>query len=223
MDLGAYDIANPYALRASDFGDDMDSYHAALGFLGDVACGEPEEKALQRNGGTPGMLVAWEGVGKFRRVLGKCRQAGQAAREYEARKREQTEDPFRTPARSRLDKLFDPFRRGAPRPDASPGYLRAFTEATRAMTAATDGERAAPGEQRFVSFEDLSPEQAAMAAAQQMPNRERGPAGGRIWDRPINQASFPWPMHSDGTQMPLQRGVTSGVPGLDENDTGGER
>jgi len=150
VDLGAYDIANPYALRASDFGDDMDSYHAALGFLGDVACGEPEEKALQRNGGTPGMLVAWEGVGKFRRVLGKCRQAGQAAREYEARKREQTEDPFRTPARSRLDKLFDPFRRGAPRPDASPGYLRAFTEATRAMTAATDGERAAPGEQRFV-------------------------------------------------------------------------
>lgn len=83
MDLtSGYDLPNPYGLQASDFDHDMDSYRAALGFLGDVSCGVDEEKALADNGGSPHLMRSWEGSQRFRRVLGKVRRMGEEEREH---------------------------------------------------------------------------------------------------------------------------------------------
>lgn len=84
MDVSAgFDIPNPYGLQASDMNYDMDAYRSALGFLSDLLGGSDETKALEANGGSPMLLKAWEGSGKFRRVLAKCRAA--ASRDRTAR------------------------------------------------------------------------------------------------------------------------------------------
>lgn len=88
MDLASsFDIPNPYGLRASDFDHDMDGYEAALRFLGDLATGTPEPEALTNNGGSPAMMRRWTSNGKFRRVLGKARDAGLHERSVAEEKR----------------------------------------------------------------------------------------------------------------------------------------
>lgn len=81
-DLSAgFDTPNPYGLMAGDFGYDLDAYHVALRFLSDLSGGSVEAEALEANGGSPAQLRAWERNEKFRRVLGKCRRAGETERE----------------------------------------------------------------------------------------------------------------------------------------------
>lgn len=93
MDVSSgFDIPNPYGLRAADFDYDMDSYGVALAFLADMAGGSSEDEALEANGGSPAAKRSWETARAFRRVLAKCRQAGDAEREYRARKPEQQPD-----------------------------------------------------------------------------------------------------------------------------------
>lgn len=81
-----FDIPNPFGLLASDFGHDIDSYSAALKFLGDLASGVDEPRALETNGGSMPLLRSWERSGKFRKVLGKCRAAGAAEMALRARR-----------------------------------------------------------------------------------------------------------------------------------------
>lgn len=83
MDLSSgFDVKNPYGLLAADFDHDMDAYDIALRFLGDLATGTDEAKALEQNGGDQAMMRRWESSRKFRRVLGKARAAGAAERAY---------------------------------------------------------------------------------------------------------------------------------------------
>lgn len=83
-DLSAsWDINNPFGLICADFDYDLAGYSAALGFLSDLAGGTIEADALKINGGSPAQLQAWQQSGKFRRVLAKCRRAGQAERDHE--------------------------------------------------------------------------------------------------------------------------------------------
>jgi hypothetical protein len=93
-----FDIANPYGLRAADFDYDMDSYGSALTFLSDLAGGSSEAEALEANGGSPAAKRSWETSRAFRRVLAKCRQAGEAEREYLAREAAAKESEPEKPA-----------------------------------------------------------------------------------------------------------------------------
>jgi hypothetical protein len=166
-DLSAdgFDIPNPYGLRAADFEHDMDSYRLALRFLGNLSAGDTEERALSVEGGTPAHMRKWEGSARFRRALNKCRRVATEERAYEAQKA-QRGDPWRTPPRRGM---FDPFSRAATawRERASArDWLAALTGAVHAQP-----EPARPGEQRFVPFTDLTPQEAAAAAAQQMPQQ----------------------------------------------------
>lgn len=90
MDLrgNGHDIPNPYGLLAADFDFDTESYGIALSFLGDLASGSTEDRALQVNGGTQELMRSWANSAKFRRVLGKCRQASERERAYQARSQE---------------------------------------------------------------------------------------------------------------------------------------
>lgn len=134
-------------LHGSKLPDGAKDYLSVVGSCGD------EEQARRECEVSAADVARWSRDDEF---IDHRRQALAHFEGWKDWKRQDTEDPFRTPPRSRLDKLFDPFRRGAPAPDASPAYLRAFGDAARAIGAAeTDGERAAPGEQRFVAFEDL--------------------------------------------------------------------
>ncbi len=218
--MSRYDIPNDFDLLAADFDHDVGSYRAALAFLGDVCCGVPEAKALGDNGGTPGLLVAWEGIQKFRRALGKARLAGEAERQHAARKREEA-DPYRTPPRRGF---WDPFRRGARAPDASPGFLGAFRRSAQAANA-QDGPPP-PGGQRFTAYEDLTDAQVAEANGQQRQMREPLPAPSDVWAPFANRASqsFPWPTDSSGQPLPLQRGEVSEIPGVGrvKPETGGK-
>jgi hypothetical protein len=86
VDLSSgFDLPNAYGLRAEDFDFDMDSYRAAMAFLGDTSVGVGEEKALADNGGSPHLMRSWEGSQRFRRVLGKVRRMGEEDRERVAK------------------------------------------------------------------------------------------------------------------------------------------
>src|ERR1035437_6846205 len=74
----AFDIPNPFMLRAADFDYDGTSYTVALKFLSDLAGGTVESDALKINGGTVPMLRSWQRSDRFRRVHDKCRRAGEA-------------------------------------------------------------------------------------------------------------------------------------------------
>jgi len=81
MDLSSsFDIPNPFGLLAADFGHDLDSYRAALGFLADLATGSEHDTALTANGGNKGLLIGWKRSDKFRRVYAKCQKAGEEER-----------------------------------------------------------------------------------------------------------------------------------------------
>jgi hypothetical protein len=167
-DLGAadfFDCPNPYGLRAQDFDNDGDSYRLALRFLGNVSAGDPEDRALSVEGGTAADMRRWEGSARFRRALNKCRRMANEERQYEAHKA-QRGDPWRSPPSRGM---FDPFSRAATawRERASArDWLAALTGAVHDQP-----EVARPGEQRFVPFTDLTPQEAAAAAAQQMPQQ----------------------------------------------------
>jgi hypothetical protein len=166
-DLGAhdyFDCPNPYGLRAADFDNDGHSYRLALRFLGNLSAGDPEDRALSVEGGTPAHMRKWEGSARFRRALNKCRRMATEERAYEAQKA-QRGDPWRSPPK-RVG-MFDPFSRAATawRERASArDWLNALMGAT-----VDEPETARPGEQTFRPFTDLSPQEAAAAAAQQMP------------------------------------------------------
>lgn len=84
-DLGiGFDKPNPYGLRASDFDHDMEAYDAALRFLGDLVSGSDEPAALEANGIEGTTMRGWLRSPRFRRVLDKCRGAGQRSRDDEA-------------------------------------------------------------------------------------------------------------------------------------------
>jgi len=166
-DLGAndyFDCPNPYALRVQDFDHDGDSYRLALRFLGNVSAGDPEDRALSVEGGTAADMRRWEGSARFRRALNKCRRMANEERAYDAQKA-QRGDPWRSPPK-RVG-MFDPFSRAATawRERASAReWLNALMGAT-----VDEPETARPGETVFRPFTDLSPAEAAAAAAQQMP------------------------------------------------------
>lgn len=84
-DLSAsWDVPNAFGLLSADFGHDLDSYRAALGFLSDLASGDDHDRALTDNGGSTALLTAWKGNSKFRRVYAKCAAAGRVERESPA-------------------------------------------------------------------------------------------------------------------------------------------
>lgn len=86
-----YNLPNPHGLTADDFGHDMEAYSTALKFLSDLSGGTEEARALEINGGSVAQLRAWEQSSKFRRVLAKCRAAGEVERETAERKRIEAE------------------------------------------------------------------------------------------------------------------------------------
>jgi len=111
MDLSTgFDIPNPYGLLAADFDHDMGSYRACLAFLSDLSGGTPEDRALRINGGDAQLLTAWQGSRKVRRVLAKCREAGEAARRAYTASRKRHIPPNLWPSANRLDRRFDPYR-----------------------------------------------------------------------------------------------------------------
>jgi hypothetical protein len=164
-DLSAdgFDIPNSYGLKVADFDFDQDSYQTALRYLGNLTCGDDDDRALSVEGATEEMRRAWEASPRFRRALGKCRRMGAEERDYTARKA-RGGDPWRTPPSRGI---FDPFSRAATawRERASAReWLNALMGAT-----VDEPERPKPGETVFRPFTDLSPAEAAVAAAQQMP------------------------------------------------------
>jgi len=90
---------NAWGLQGSDFDFEMDSYTIALGFLGDVSIGVPEDHALATNGGTPELMRSWQKSHRFRRELGKAREMGEEERRYADEKAQRNADPFSTPPR----------------------------------------------------------------------------------------------------------------------------
>lgn len=98
MDLSSnFDIPNPYGLRATDFNHQLDSYIVALKFLGDLATGTPEDKALEQNGGTKAMVQAWQRSDNFRHVLSKCRKANAGHAVEDAQSAPKTTESFLPP------------------------------------------------------------------------------------------------------------------------------
>ena len=94
------------------------------------------------------------------------------------------------------------------------GVVSIFGRLVNPPRRASDAHRAKPGEQRFVAIEDMSPQEAAEAAAQQMPPREPQQAASLTFLPPRNPQSCPWPTDSSGRELPMQRGEVSDVPGV---------
>jgi hypothetical protein len=171
----AFDIPNRHGLRAEEFDYDMESYRAALGFLGDVSCGTPEQEALRIEGGTPEMMRSWEGSRRFRRALGRCREQGAEDREYAARKAERRQDVFATPPRPGApDLAAETYDLQSPPRTGMGGWLRRLKQAWLAQPAE---EPATSSGQRFIAGDDLTPEQLQairfQEAAQRQPEQSR--------------------------------------------------
>jgi hypothetical protein len=168
-DLAAdgYNIPNAYGLKPADFEHDQESYSAALAFLGDVSCGEPEDRALLNNGGSPEMLRAWESSARFRRALAKCRKLGAEEREHDRRR---AADDWPAPPRWG-QRRFDPFARRFSAWREQAGALDWLSWLKREAGQPVDGP-VAPGESRFVPISDLTDAQLREIRLQQRSQQE---------------------------------------------------
>lgn len=103
-------------------------------------------------------------------------------------------------------------------------YLRWYGDVAEQVSGPTSAstDRAKPGESKFRALEDMDPLE-LMVASEQQRTRTNPQQGTGIWDRKPNPASFPWPKHTDGSPMAGQRGVISGVPGVEPTTGEGER
>lgn len=165
MDTDYADFPNSWALRAADFDYDPDSYLKAIGFLGDVSVGAPEERALSNEAATAEMLRSWEQSHRFRRALDKARRMGDAERRYDERRAQPQADPFATPPRRGApDIALEQYNPAEPPPDGLRGWLKRL--AARARIEIEQAPPPAPSAVRFIPLADLTPADMAVIAQQ---------------------------------------------------------
>ena len=148
-------IPNRFGLTADDFSLDMESYAAALGFLGDVSSGSTEDRALTANGGSQAKRRAWEGSQRFRMALARARQEGAQEAAYER-------------ARAEAQRTYDPFAVIPERSDPDPGESGWLRRWTRRGLDVLEGKRDSQAS-NFIALEDMSDAQVRDVWAQHSP------------------------------------------------------
>jgi len=186
---------NSWGLQGSDFDFDLESYTVALGFLGDVSIGVPEEPALVNNGGNQAMMRAWQASHRFRREFGKAREMGEAERRYAEQKTARANDPFGLPPRGGVDLAAAEYDPQAEKPRGGlAGWLRRIGVIADRQAQRDEPATHPPGG-KFTAIADLTPQQARAIAQQKAEELQRaqaeresptteGPAAqGQKWDQ----------------------------------------